>query len=141
MGTNATHCITHKRRSKRHRLNNKRARESIKPYLFFNTTDLQMLTKPEIHDVMDEVVKKQTKNAGGFNTNNNAFNIANPFATNNRNSNNNNSNNNEMSAMAGAPQQQQQQQQQQQVVIGYPQQRSGQDQRPTGASHEDIDAV
>ncbi|CAL6324775.1 unnamed protein product [Bathycoccus prasinos] len=45
-----------------------------------------------------------------------------------------------MSAMAGAPQQQQQQQQQQQVVIGYPQQRSGQDQRPTGASHEDIDA-
>jgi hypothetical protein len=103
--------------------------------------DLQMLTKPEIHDVMDEVVKKQTKNAGGFNTNNNAFNIANPFAANNRNSNNNNSNNNEMSAMAGAPQQQQQQQQQQQVVIGYPQQRSGQDQRPTVASHEDIDAV
>jgi hypothetical protein len=100
--------------------------------------DLQMLTKPEIHDVMDEVVKKQTKNAGGFNTNNNAFNIANPFAANNRNSNNNNSNSNEMSAMAGAPQQQQQQQQ---VVIGYPQQRSGQDQRPTGASHEDIDAV
>jgi len=41
--------------------------------------------------------------------------------------------------MAEAPQQQQQQQQQ--VVIGYPQQRSGQDQRPTGASHEDIDAV
>jgi hypothetical protein len=102
--------------------------------------DLQMLTKPEIHDVMDEVVKKQTKNAGGFNTNNNAF-IANPFAANNINSNNNNSNSNEMSAMAGAPQQQQQQQQQQQVVIGYPQQRSGQDQRPTGASHEDIDAV
>jgi len=74
--------------------------------------------------------------------NNNAFNIANPFAANNRNSNNNNSNSNEMSAMAGAPQQQQrQQQQQQQVVIGYPQQRSGQDQRPTAASHEDIDAV
>jgi len=69
--------------------------------------------------------------------NNNAF-IANPFAANNRNSNNNNSNSNEMSAMAEAPRQQQQQQQ---VVIGYPQQRSGQDQRPTGASHEDIDAV
>ena len=42
--------------------------------------------------------------------------------------------------MGGAPQPSEQQ-----VVVGYPQQqqqqRSGQDQRPTGASHEDIDAV
>jgi hypothetical protein len=94
-----------------------------------------MLTKPEIHEVMDEVVKKQTKNTGrGF-----ANNIANPFATNINYSNNNN-NSNEMSAMGGAPQPSEQQ-----VVVGYPQQqqqqRSGQDQRPTGASHEDIDAV
>jgi hypothetical protein len=96
--------------------------------------DLQMLTKPEIHEVMDEVVKKQTKNTGhGF-----ANNIANPFA-NNRNYSNNNNNSNEMSAMGGAPQPSEQQ-----VVVGYPQQqqqqRSGQDQRPTGAS-QDIDAV
>jgi ABC-type taurine transport system substrate-binding protein len=94
-----------------------------------------MLTKPEIHEVMDEVVKKQTKSTGrGF-----ANNIANPFAT-NRNYSNNNNNSNEMSAMGGAPQPSEQQ-----VVVGYPQQqqqqqRSGQDQRPTGAS-QDIDAV
>ena len=68
--------------------------------------DLQMLTKPRFGDVMDEVVKKQSKN-----TNNNAgFNniIMNPF-TNNRNRNvdiNNNSSSNEMNAMAGAARQQ-----------------------------------
>ena len=96
--------------------------------------DLQMLTKPEIHDVMDEVVKKQSKN-----TNNNAgFNniIMNPF-TNNRNRNvdiNNNSSSNEMNAMAGAARQQEV------VVTGYPQ-RSEQDQRPTNSASPDIDAV
>ena len=93
-----------------------------------------MLTKPEIHDVMDEVVKKQSKN-----TNNNAgFNniIMNPF-TNNRNRNvdiNNNSSSNEMNAMAGAARQQEV------VVTGYPQ-RSEQDQRPTNGASPDIDAV
>jgi len=96
--------------------------------------DLQMLTKPEIHDVMDEVVKKQSKN-----TNNNAgFNniIMNPF-TNNRNRNvdiNNNSSSNEMNAMAGAARQQEV------VVTGYPQ-RSEQDQHPTNSASPDIDAV
>merc|ERR1712159_851168 len=96
--------------------------------------DLQMLTKPEIHDVMDEVVKKQSKN-----TNNNAgFNniIMNPF-TNNRNRNvdiNNNSSSNEMNAMAGTARQQEV------VVTGYPQ-RSEQDQHPTNSASPDIDAV
>ena len=84
--------------------------------------------------VMDEVVKKQSKN-----TNNNAgFNniIMNPF-TNNRNRNvdiNNNSSSNEMNAMAGTVRQQEV------VRTGYPQ-RSEQDQHPTNSASPDIDAV